>query len=187
MKQRRKKCRACREWFDPRTSLDRACSPRCAIQLVQADKEKAKRQETKARKEKLKTKGDHRKEAQAAFNAYIRERDRDQPCISCGTTSTSAHSGPSNGGGWDCGHYLSTGANPELRFCEWNAAKQCKRCNQHLSGNVANFRIGLRQRIGDEALEWLEGPHDPARHTVDDLKAIKAEYRRRTRELQRGE
>lgn len=181
MKQRQKKCRHCREWFQPRTTLDRACSPKCALELVHQDKERAKRREIKERREKLKTKGDHTREAQAAFNGFIRERDRDKPCISCGVVNVDH----TRGGGWDCGHYLSTGANPELRFNELNAAKQCKRCNSHLSGNVANFRIGLRQRIGDDALEWLEGPHDPARYTVDDLKEIKAYYRKRTRELQR--
>lgn len=184
MSSRRKKCRNpdCREWFHPFNSLDRACSVPCAIVVGNMDEAKRQRKENKRAKEKLKTKGAWTKEAQQAFNAYIRERDYDKPCISCGTYNPT----PSRGGHWDCGHYRSTGANPELRFCELNVAKQCKRCNSHLSGNIANFRIGLRERIGDEALEWLEGPHEPARYTIEDLKAIRDEYRRKTRELQKA-
>lgn len=48
-----------------------------------------------------------------------------------------------------------------------------------------NYRVSLLQRIGVEVVEWLEGPHEPKRYTIEDLKAIKAEYREKTRELQR--
>jgi hypothetical protein len=32
-------------------------------------------------------------------------------------------------------------------------------------------------------VEWLEGPHEPQKWSIDDLKAIKAEYSRKAREL----
>lgn len=181
---RDKRCRNpdCREWFKASNTLARACSPRCAIAVTRADERRRQRQETQQMRESLKTRSDYLREAQRAFNWYIRERDHDKPCISCGATSTSD---PLTGGGWDCGHYRSTGANPELRFCELNAAKQCKRDNRDLSGNVANFRIGLRDRIGDDALAWIEGHHEPKHYTADDLKEIRDRYRRLARELKR--
>lgn len=180
---RHKKCRACGEWFRAANTLHRACSTRCAIEVSRQDTRKAQRQDDKRRKAALKSKSDLRREAQAEFNAYIRERDADQPCISCGATKASVHL---TGGGWDCGHYRSTGASPELRFCELNAHKQCKQCNQHLSGNVTNYRIGLRQRIGDAALEWLEAEHPPTKYTKDDYAEIKREYRAKRKALRAG-
>ena len=182
---RRKKCRACREWFTAWSSMDRACSPKCAVAVVEQDKAEQAKREHAERKRALKTKADLRKEAQVAFNAYIRERDRDEPCISCGRSpdDTTLITGSKR----DAGHYRSTGSCPELRFSEWNCFSQCVYCNRHLSGNVVEFRIGLRQRIGDEALEWLEGEHPPAKYTRDDYIRIRDEYRRKTRELQRGE
>lgn len=47
-----------------------------------------------------------------------------------------------------------------------------------------NYRISLVQRIGAEKVEWLEGPHEPKRYTIENLEGIKAHYRALLRELQ---
>lgn len=129
---------------------------------------------TRAKRESLKSKAAHAKDAQTAFNAFVRERDADQPCISCGRWHT---------GQYHAGHYLSVGARPELRFTETNVHKQCAPCNTHLSGNAVLFRRGLVAKLGLELVEWLEGPHEPRRDTVDSLKAIKAHYTTLTKQL----
>jgi len=115
------------------------------------------------------------KKAQQSFNAYIRHRDADLPCISCDSNPNDKNL--MTGSRWDCGHYRSVGANPELRFEELNTAKQCVKCNRDLSGNVVNYRIGLVKRIGIEKVEWIEGPHSPKKYTIDELKAIDKKYR----------
>jgi len=188
-KVRLRKCRQCGAEFRPMNSMTVACSPSCALELGKKAAEKKVRQKAREQrqwirkqKERLKSRGDHLKEAQSAFNAFIRERDRDQPCISCGVFSPG---GDPRGGVWDCGHYRSVGANPELRFEPLNAHKQCKRCNRDRSGNVVEYRIRLRDRIGDEALEWLEGPHEPKKYTIKDIKQIKAHYRAKVREMRK--
>lgn len=190
-KRRPRKCRACGEAYTPRSTTQKACSPRCALQLAGREREKRERAEAKARRaqnrealERLKTRADHMKEAQAAFNAWVRERDHGKPCISCGSTPSNA--GLITGSRWDAGHYRSVGACPELRFEPLNCHAQCVRCNRDLSGNTVEYRIRLRERIGDEALEWLEGPHPARKHTIEDLKEIKARYRRLKRELQKA-
>lgn len=183
MARRQGKCRQCGKPFTPINTLQKTCpTPACAIAEGKALRAKQERKALRERKRALKTRSDVLKEAQAAFNAYIRERDRFEPCVSCGTHG---QDDALRGGYWDCGHYRSTGANPELRFCELNAAKQCHKCNRYLSGNVTNFRIGLRGRIGDEALEWLEGPHESKRYSKANLEAIRDEYRRKRRELEK--
>lgn len=182
---RRKKCRNpdCRQWFPPANTLQRACSPRCAIKLARIDEAKERRAETRRMREKLKTRSDYLREAQRWFNVYIRERDHGLPCISCGRNPNDDDL--ATGSRWDAGHYRSTGANPELRFEPLNCHRQCVKCNRDLSGNAVNFRIGLRDRIGDEKLAWLEGPHEPKKYTADELKAMRDHYRREARRLKR--
>ena len=135
------------------------------------------RREIKVRKEKLKNRGDYAKAAQDAFNAWVRERDAGQPCISCGTTADVQYC---------AGHYRTVGACPELRFEPLNVHRQCnKNCNLEKSGNIVEYRIRLVKKIGAEQVAWLEGPHEPKRYSIDDLKAIATEYRAKLRELKK--
>lgn len=83
--------------------------------------------------------------AQKVFNAWIRERDKDKPCISCGKGRVE-----------NAGHYLSQGHHSALRFDEKNTNGQCIRCNLYLSGNLINYRRGLVERIGEAAVVGLE-------------------------------
>ena len=128
---------------------------------------KSKAKETKERKNKLKTRSDWQKEAQKAFNEYIRVRDRGKPCISCG-----AYIG-SSGHGSDCdaGHYRSRGSAP-TEFHTQNVHAQCKKCNRHLSGNIVEYRIGLISRIGIEKVENVEQDNRPRHYTIEDYKRI---------------
>lgn len=178
-----KRCKSCRCEFVPSKPLQVACGVKCALDLARATQAKQKRQEaTKERaehakrKEATKTKGQHTKEAQAAFNAFIRERDKDLPCVSCGRH----HQGQ-----YHAGHYRTTAAAPELRFEPLNVHKQCAPCNNHKSGNLIEYRIELVKRIGLEKVEWLERPHEPKRYTIEDLQAIKANYRAIVREMRK--
>lgn len=73
-----KKCKECGRKFTLFNSLTQVCSIDCAIQYAKNNKvqERVRRQLTKIAKEKIKTRSEHLKEAQAAFNAFIRERDK---------------------------------------------------------------------------------------------------------------
>lgn len=174
-----KKCKACCKKFALFNSLAQVCSIDCAIQYAKDNKvqERVRRQLAKIAKEKIKTRSEHLKEAQAAFNAFIRERDKSEPCISC----ERYHKGQ-----YHAGHYRSVGACPELRFCELNVHKQCSACNNHKSGNIIEYRINLVKKIGAEKVEWLEGPHEPKKYTIEQIKQIKAEYKFKLKELRRG-
>jgi len=54
------------------------------------------------------------------------------------------------------------------------------------SGNVVEYRINLVQKIGQDKIDWLEGPHDPKHYTRDELAEIKRTYSRMARELKRA-
>jgi hypothetical protein len=139
------------------TQLRAFCSFECLQSFTKSDKgaqviEKQRKSQDRERKEKLKTRSDYMKEAQAAFNAYVRARDDKDACISCGNYTLD----DMYGGGWDAGHYRSTGSAPHLRFNLHNCHKQCVKCNRFLSGNVAEYRKGLVRKIGIEKVEALE-------------------------------
>lgn len=181
-----KKCKnpACGVSFKPSFSTaQKVCSWACGLAIKEVNQEKARkslaqieRKEIKARKERLKSRADHMREAQVVFNEWIRLRDAALPCVSCGRH----HEGQ-----YHAGHYRTVGANPELRFEPLNVWKQCAPCNNHKSGDIVNYRIELVKRIGADKVDWLEGPHEPKRYTIEELKTIKAEYRAKTRELKR--
>ena len=188
-KPKQKKCRNCKTLFTPNKPLQCVCSVECALSI--AAKRKAKEGAIQARtealkdrakRESLKTRGDWIKDAQVAFNKYVRFRDIGKGCISCGADCGSA----SVGGAGDAGHFRSRGSAPHLRFDERNVHLQCKRCNRYLSGNVADYRIGLIQRIGLEAVEALECDQTSRDHSIEALKAIKAKYSALARELEKA-
>ncbi|WP_180698952.1 recombination protein NinG [Pseudomonas crudilactis] len=186
-----KKCKnpACGISFPPQRLGQAVCSPKCALAMAPANAEKARkaiaqrdRREIQVRKEKLKSRGDHMREAQQAFNAYIRARDQAARhlCISSGKPLDWS------GNAVDAGHYRSVGSAPHLRFDERNCHAQSKQDNRFLSGNAVDYRIGLIARIGQEAVDALESDQSVRKYTTDDLKAIKAEYRAKTREMKRA-
>ena len=181
-----KKCRVatCRTSFVPSRMGQAVCSPACALIDAPKNQDKARkaiaqrdRREIKVRKEKLKSRAAHAKDTQQAFNEWVRLRDAALPCVSCGRH---------HDGQYHAGHYRTVAANPELRFEPLNVHKQCAPCNNHKSGDILNYRIELLKRIGAEAVEWLEGPHEPKKYTVEQLKAMTADYRAKTRELKRA-
>jgi hypothetical protein len=179
------KCKACGTLYVKTRPLQSVCSIPCSLKVAREKTQKTikekDRQDKKAVREKLdamKTKPELLKLAQIAFNAWIRERDADLPCVSCGRHHT---------GQYHAGHYLSTGARPELRFEPLNVWKQCSACNTHLHGNLINFRQELIRRIGQDKVDWLEGPHEGQKYTHDELRDLAASYRAKLRELKKGQ
>lgn len=92
-----------------------------------------------------------KKKAQEVFNKFIRLRDSKDGvfrCISCQMIKD-VH--------WlHAGHYLSMGHHQALRYNEDNCFGQCLRCNYHLHGNAAKYRINLINKIGLQKVEELE-------------------------------
>ena len=154
--------------------MQAVCSPICASRLVKTAK-KQERETVKVRKEAIKSRADFAREAQTAFNAWIRARDADKPCISCGRHHT---------GQFHAGHYLSRGARPELAYEPDNCHKQCAPCNTHLSGNVALYRVNLVKLIGLERVEALENNNVLHKWTREELIEIKKIYTAKLKALQ---
>lgn len=84
------------------------------------------------------------KKCQDWHNRFVRLRDKDKGCISCGSEVTEA------------GHYFSQGHHSALRYDVMNTNGQCTRCNCFLSGNLINYRRGLVKRYGEQMVLILE-------------------------------
>ena len=118
-------------------------------------------------------------EAQTAFNAFIRTRDAKQPCICCGKPFEPQRPG----GSMDAGHYMSRGSSCQLRFDEANVHGQRKNCNRPGGTTRASFRAGMIARVGLAEVERLERDDGVRKWTHDELRAIRDQYKAKTKEL----
>ena len=188
MKPSSRRCKQCKKKVPADSAfvsqLRAFCSFECLQQFTKSEQgrktiAKSSLADIRERKQKLLTRSDHLKLAQAAFNAYIRFRDRDDACISCGNYILADQPG----GGWDAGHYRSTGSAQHLRvggiMAALNCHKQCVKCNRFLSGNVAEYRRGLIKKIGLDLVEKIEADQDSRNYTSEDLQRITQIYRKR--------
>jgi hypothetical protein len=181
MTTRAKKCKACGISYITTRPLQKACSLPCALilgkQKTEQDKKKQERIGRAADKKKLeslKPKIYWEKLAERYVNHLVIVRDRYKPCISCGRF----HQGDNH-----AGHFLSVGSHPEIRYDLRNIHKQCKPCNVDKHGNYHEYRKALPARVGQDVLDWLDGPHEIPHRTIDDLKKIAADARKMTKEL----
>jgi hypothetical protein len=176
-----KPCEVCQNLFVPDRMGQAVCRPACAMKKVRQEKvdERAK---VRTRKEAIKTIPELIKEAQREFNAYIRARDRDQPCISCGAPPpdlSGLHAGR------DAGHYRSVGSASHLRFHEDNVHAQCVHCNQWGAGRAVDYRIGLLDRLDLARVEALEHNNTPHKWTQEELRGIRDTYRAKLKEMRK--
>lgn len=200
----RRKCKVCGEYFVPKFHDIRIrwCCPEHGTILAMEEREKekvkaeakrikAKKDEEKAgrvrrqaKRESFKTKSQWDKEAQSAFNRYIRIRDEGKECVSCGSPLI----GKSNyltGSAIDASHYRSRGAASHLKFNVFNVHSACTRCNRQLSGNAVEYRIRLIDRIGLALVERLESDNEPRKFDIPYLQRIKSIFTRKARALEK--
>lgn len=180
----KKRCRHCKEYFPVAQGVTVPLGFFCSYDhatkhgLEKAKKERWKqnRKELTEYRERTKNAAQWKKEAQAAFNSYIRYRDRGRNCISCGRAWRDCY-----GGAVDAGHYRSRGSAAHLAFNMHNCHCQCVHCNRHLSGNVVEYRKGLIERIGLDKVEALENDNEVRRFDIDYYKRVKSIFNKKLR------
>ena len=186
---KRSLCPHCRKRLEEGLRIHQDCIEGYAeAQAAKAKRKKAKearaaakvqKAEDRKKRESFKKIPQYIKEAQHAFNAFIRARDAGKPCICCGQPLGTGEVG----GAYDCGHYRSTGSAAHLRFHEDNAHAQRKVCNRWGAGRAVDYRIGLVARIGLEAVEALESSNTPHKWSREALIQITQTYRQKLKEL----
>jgi len=176
------KCKNCKELFEPKWFNWKYCDKDLCHnlgvkELVKKERDKKAKQgrkEKKKAKEALLTHKDYLRLFQTVFNSYIRLRDKDLPCISCGKNNEKQ---------FHAGHYRSVGSCPELRFNELNVWRQCATCNTYLHGNLIEYRKELINRIGVDKVEWLEGNHPSSKMLIPEIKEKIKEYKAKINSL----
>lgn len=106
-------------------------------------------------------------ECQMVFNAFIRNRDEDKPCISCGLPKQYKQAG----------HYYPTQGYDGLRFDEFNCHGECVGCNCFDSGHLIAYGENLLNRIGKaefdslkkRAFNYKRNGHKWSRSEIEDL------------------
>jgi hypothetical protein len=176
-----KKCKVCLEKFTPTQFAQVVCNYKCAIQhsknLKKIKEQKEWKAEKSVLKDKLKTLGQFEAEAKTSFQKWVRMRDRDMPCISCGVKDTDL---------FDGGHYFKAELFSGLIFDERNCHKQCRKCNRFLNGNELQYRSGLIKRYGIDFVTNLESISDSKRvykYSREELIAKKIQYDIKIKEL----
>jgi len=174
-----KKCVICGKEYEPRASFQKVCSMKCAIDHPKESAKKKKSQSIRREKKEFYAKDKKFQMALAvkACNEYIRARDRGIPCISCDKPDDGSHQRHAS-------HYRP-GTNSALKFHEFNVNASCQQCNTEKSGNLTAYRPKLIDKIGVDAVEWLEGDscHRGYKYTLEDVIEIKEYYREKLKSL----
>jgi len=122
-------------------------------------------------KESVKTLSEYEADAKRSFQKWVRLRDENKPCVSCGNTSKEDRAG---------GHFYSAGMYSGLMFNPDNCHSQCNTyCNKFLSGNLLQYRKGLINRYGIAFVENLDNLSNELRnykYTKQELIDIKKKY-----------
>lgn len=136
-----KRCKVCNEVFTPNKPLVPVCGYKCAIEYNKLVKSKQKKEF-----EKVEVLHNEEKKLKASLlntkmqvHAYVRERDKGKPCISCGVAWRD---------NFEAGHHYSANSFLTLKFNLDNIHGQCKFCNNFKEGNFDNYALNLPFRIG---------------------------------------
>jgi hypothetical protein len=170
------KCKVCKKEFTQFNSTISVCGYQCAIEWgkLHPKKTSIKRVNSQLKseaKEKLETYSQKVNKAKVIFQKWIRERDKNEPCISCGTLTANE---------WHASHFKKAETYSGVIFNEINVWKSCKKCNVFLNGNELNYRERLVKKIGLDdviALEDLANETRTKKWTIEELQTIKTKYK----------
>lgn len=127
---------------------------------------------------KTKTLGKVKQDVQNVVNKYIRLRDKDKPCISCGKYHPKKQAG----------HFHPVKGYDGLRFDEDNINGECPYCNCWDDGHLIGYSERLRERIGSTRYYGLidrahEYKCNGYKFTRSELVQIKQKFNDKIKEL----
>lgn len=176
------KCKICKSDYEKRNMSHMVCSYECSLKYAQKSFNKKTKEKKQVARKELKQFNNSdinilKRLAQKIFNQYVRMRDGNLPCVSCGKiigeneTSHASHFRPAT--------------NSRLRFDERNVHRSCVKCNVFLSSNAIEYKKALIIKLGTEVVEELESTNDPYRYTTDELQDIIKTYRQKIKVFQK--
>ena len=125
-----------------------------------------------------------KKKADTYFAKYIRFRDQDKGCCTCGKHIGSYYSDGDLVVEGDCGHFI-TRENETTRYDEKNCALQCHHCNRFKGGKQYEFSIYIDKRWGKGTAEKLliQSKMRASARTQYDYEMIALKYREKLKEV----
>ncbi len=173
-----KVCRVCETKFTPFRSTQVVCNYHCANIYAKELNEKKEKKDWQKRKATLKKEllslSDCLKLAQQVFNKYIRERDKNQLCISCQKPPLKKNAG----------HFYNANNHYNVRFDERNVHLQCEHCNTFLSGNLISYRENLIKKIGITDFNNLsEIAHVTRKYNIQEIKELIEVYKNKLKNI----
>lgn len=180
------RCKHCKEKFVQKAFLQKYCMEKdeCIAvflaelrakkakenQKAERDQLRAERAEVKKMSEQLKRHSDWLNDLQKVFNQYIRTRDKNKPCVSCGCDMTNRKG--------DASHYYAVSIAPSIRFDEDNVHLACVPCNQYKSGNLIEYGLRLPSIIGKERFDSLSKKrHMELKLSIPEIKVLIEKYK----------
>ena len=174
--------------FTPRRPIQPFCGYECEVKAatLAVERKRAKtkaqdRRQTRAHLEAMKSVPKLKKEAQEAFNRYIRLRDNGKPCFVTGDILRLG----GLGGGFDAGHIRSRSEADHLRFDERNVHGQSKRSNAAGATKPHVMRAAAERLLGKEVADELYADNVPIKWTRDGLREMRDRYKAKARELEK--
>ena len=98
------------------------------------------------KKTKKKTVSATKKKLWTIFSKFIRERDKDKGCVTCGKWYEPKR--------MQAGHFISRAYNSTL-FSEINVHSQCYACNIYRKGATDEYILKMEEMYGREAVDEL--------------------------------
>ena len=189
---KRSLCPHCKKRLDPGQRIHPECvEPWADAQQAKssrkADKQakmaaRADRDETRRRKEAIKSRQDWLRECQQVVNKYVRLKAQraGEGCYTCGATPAQKF-----GGTYDASHFRSVGSAPHLRFWIPQIRICCVVCNRHKGGCLLQFRAALVREHGPEWVEALEARQEVAKFSIEYLARLKRVMAMKVRRLEK--
>lgn len=145
-KLKQKKCKFCKEIFQPQRSLQYLCGPECGWRYGEklAEKRILKEMKVEAHQKKNKT------TLQKEINKLARNIDKKfgiTDCIDCGVYMGKQIHGA---------HYHSVGSNNSLRFNLHNIHSSTSQCNKYSENHKEGYTKGLEKRYGNVYLDYIK-------------------------------
>lgn len=135
----------CENKFIPQRPMQTTCSVSCAIKFNDEKEVKKRVKQMESNVTKLSV---YKGLARQTMQRWVRLRDEQLPCISCGTYVTNQ---------WDGGHYYKAELYSGVIFNEINVNKQCCECNgDNMHGNPIEYRKGLIRKYGEAKVMELD-------------------------------
>lgn len=157
---KKKRCAlpGCEETFLQYNSTIKWCCPEHGAKLALFKRDKEKKREVKEwikeTREKLRTHSYYENLLQIQINTIVRLLDTGTLCISC--NAQISEQGHDQTGKPQASHRHSVGSNNSIRFNLHNNHRSCYRCNSMMSGNIDGYDKGLKERYGEEYLEYVK-------------------------------